>query len=173
MTEKQQNILKVALEMFAKDGFASTSTSKIAKAAGVSEGLIFRHFTNKDGLLKAIMDLGGCQVKEIHEVLFSLKNPKDVIRTVIDMPFSLGEEHHHFWRLLYALKWQADMYDASMSAPIKETLVKAFTELKYENPSAEAEIVLLTMDGLATALLLRKPDNKDEIRKVLLDKYEL
>ena len=44
MTEKQENILKAALQLFAKEGFYATSTSKVAKLAGVSEGLIFRHF---------------------------------------------------------------------------------------------------------------------------------
>ena len=51
MTEKQENILNTALELFAKDGYDATSTSKIAKCAGVSEGLIFRHYGSKDGLL--------------------------------------------------------------------------------------------------------------------------
>ena len=49
MTEKQKNIVNAALELFAKEGFKSTSTSKVAKKARVSEGLIFRHFKNKDG----------------------------------------------------------------------------------------------------------------------------
>ena len=48
MTDKQEKILQAALELFAKEGFKGTSTNKIAKKAGVSEGLIFRHFENKD-----------------------------------------------------------------------------------------------------------------------------
>jgi len=47
MTEKQERILETALSLFAKDGFSATSTSKVARDAGVSEGLMFRHFENK------------------------------------------------------------------------------------------------------------------------------
>ena len=58
MTDKQLNILKIALQLFANEGFHATSTSRIAKEAGVSEGLIFRHFINKEGLLRAILKQG-------------------------------------------------------------------------------------------------------------------
>ena len=44
MTNKQQKILSSALKLFAKQGFDATSTRSIAQDAGVSEGLIFRHF---------------------------------------------------------------------------------------------------------------------------------
>ncbi|MFT5243346.1 MAG: AcrR family transcriptional regulator, partial [Psychroserpens sp.] len=43
MTDKKEQILKSALELFANEGVNATSTNKIAKYAAVSEGLIFRH----------------------------------------------------------------------------------------------------------------------------------
>lgn len=49
--ETKAHIARVAMELFAEHGFAATSTRKIAKAAGVSEGLVFHHFRNKIGLL--------------------------------------------------------------------------------------------------------------------------
>ncbi|MEC1646129.1 TetR/AcrR family transcriptional regulator [Bacillus halotolerans] len=56
MSEKQRHILSAAIEMFAEKGFASTSTSEIAKKAGVAEGTIFRHYkTKKDLLLSIVM----------------------------------------------------------------------------------------------------------------------
>ena len=47
MIDRKEKILQSALELFAKEGFTATSTSKIAKHAGVSEGLIFRHFGSR------------------------------------------------------------------------------------------------------------------------------
>ncbi|MDA7025454.1 TetR/AcrR family transcriptional regulator [Bacillus sp. CLL-7-23] len=56
MSEKQQKIVMAAIEMFSEKGFASTSTSEIAKKAGVAEGTIFRHYkTKKDLLLSIVM----------------------------------------------------------------------------------------------------------------------
>lgn len=55
LTEKQLKVLNAAIKLFAKNGYANTSTQQIAKAATVSEGSIFKHFNNKHGLLKAIL----------------------------------------------------------------------------------------------------------------------
>jgi AcrR family transcriptional regulator len=55
LSEKQVNILKAAIEMFAEKGYASTSTSEIAKRAGVAEGTIFRHYKTKKDLLISIV----------------------------------------------------------------------------------------------------------------------
>ncbi|QQP71486.1 helix-turn-helix transcriptional regulator [Carnobacterium sp. CS13] len=48
MTLKQQQILKVSIDLFSQKGFANTSTNEIAKQANVAEGTIFKHFGNKE-----------------------------------------------------------------------------------------------------------------------------
>lgn len=55
MTEKQQKIIETAIQFFAEKGYASTSTNEIAKAAGVAEGTIFRHFGSKENLLLSVI----------------------------------------------------------------------------------------------------------------------
>jgi len=48
-------IERAALTLFAEQGVDGVSTKSIAVAAGVSEGLLYRHFTNKDGLARELM----------------------------------------------------------------------------------------------------------------------
>lgn len=56
MTAKCKRILETSIDLFAKNGYANTSTSEIAKIAGVAEGTIFKHFgTKKNLLLSSIM----------------------------------------------------------------------------------------------------------------------
>ncbi|BCB05999.1 TetR/AcrR family transcriptional regulator [Bacillus sp. KH172YL63] len=55
LTDKQQKIVEAAIEMFAEKGYAATSTSQIAKKAGVAEGTIFRHYKTKKDLLLSIV----------------------------------------------------------------------------------------------------------------------
>ena len=59
--ERREQILAAAISLFAKHGFSGTTTKEIAKAAGVSEAMVFRHFVNKDALYAAILDNKGCQ----------------------------------------------------------------------------------------------------------------
>jgi TetR/AcrR family transcriptional regulator, regulator of cefoperazone and chloramphenicol sensitivity len=47
-------IREAALELFAENGVAATSLRGVAKASGVSPGLIVHHFGSKDGLLRAV-----------------------------------------------------------------------------------------------------------------------
>lgn len=51
---RRRAIVDAALPVFARKGFAATTTKEIARAAGVSEALIFKHFPNKATLYKAI-----------------------------------------------------------------------------------------------------------------------
>nr|WP_301551117.1 TetR/AcrR family transcriptional regulator [Alkalihalobacillus hemicentroti] len=55
LTDKQKRIVEAAIEMFSEKGFAASSTSEIAKRAGVAEGTIFRHYKTKKELLLAIV----------------------------------------------------------------------------------------------------------------------
>jgi AcrR family transcriptional regulator len=56
LTDKQLKIFKSAIELFAKKGYANTSTKEIAENAGVSEGSIFKKFKNKEELLFSILN---------------------------------------------------------------------------------------------------------------------
>lgn len=58
---RRQQILQTAVDLFSKRGFKGTTTKEIAKVAGVSEAMVFRHFASKDELYGAILHNKGCQ----------------------------------------------------------------------------------------------------------------
>lgn len=49
-------IRNAALQLLATKGSANTTIREIAKAAGVTHGLVVHHFTNKDGLRRAVRE---------------------------------------------------------------------------------------------------------------------
>ncbi len=55
ITGSQQKIIEAAIEIFAEKGYSASSTSQIAKKAGVAEGTIFRHYRTKKELLLSIV----------------------------------------------------------------------------------------------------------------------
>ncbi|MFM1876040.1 MAG: hypothetical protein RL266_1777 [Bacteroidota bacterium] len=173
MTEKQENILKAALKLFATQGYASTSTSKVAKEAGVSEGLIFRHFESKEGLLSAILEMGHELMKHKMADILTTSDPKEMLRKYIELPFKIHNSEYEMWRLMYALKWQTNGYDTTIMEPMKLLLKNAFGKLGYENPDAEVELLLMFLDGAATSFLLHEPSNKQDILNSLKLKYQL
>src|SRR5579871_3017659 len=54
--ERRRQLLRVAVDSFARSGFGGTKTKDIAAAAGVSEAILFRHFATKEDLYHAILD---------------------------------------------------------------------------------------------------------------------
>ena len=57
--ERRMVILRAAVDLFSKHGFKGATTKEIAKASGVSEAMLFRHFENKDALYEAIIETKG------------------------------------------------------------------------------------------------------------------
>jgi AcrR family transcriptional regulator len=55
---RRRQIVEAAMPLFARKGFDGVTTKEIAAAAGVSEGLVFRHFPTKSALYQEIFQLG-------------------------------------------------------------------------------------------------------------------
>lgn len=53
---RRQQILDVATDLFARQGFNGTTTRQIAQRAAVNEAIIFRHFPTKEELYWAVIE---------------------------------------------------------------------------------------------------------------------
>lgn len=167
--------MNAALELFAEEGFKSTSTSKVAKRAGVSEGLIFRHFTNKEGLLEAIVKMGEERAKDLFADIVLEPDPKALLRKYINLankvkndPEALG-----FWKLQFKIKWELELYGEHKMAELEDALIRAFDQLRYNHPEKEATLLLTLMDGIATRAILQDNFDLDTTVEFLKQKYKL
>lgn len=55
LPDKEKRILEAAIQISNEKGFSSTTTSEIAKKAGVAEGTIFRYFKTKKDIMHGIL----------------------------------------------------------------------------------------------------------------------
>jgi len=58
--KRREQILQTAVELFSHSGFKGTTTKEIARASGVSEAMVFRHFSTKSELYDAILGEKAC-----------------------------------------------------------------------------------------------------------------
>jgi AcrR family transcriptional regulator len=56
--ERRAAIVEAATNVFAQNGFHGTTTRELAKAAGVSEALLYKHFPSKESLFSAMLAAG-------------------------------------------------------------------------------------------------------------------
>lgn len=175
MTERQANILKSALKLFAEEGFNATTTKKVAVNAGVSEGLIFRHFVNKDGLLNAVLSQGEDKTKELFNDIIRESNPEKALRKSLEMPFKIdrNKDEKEYWRLQVKLKWEMDMHMSEKYGPLQSILIIVFTKLGYASPVLEAEYLVHCIDGLIGALINDKVKDKDKLLSFIKLKYKV
>src|SRR4051812_28733483 len=92
MTAKDRKlaIVKAALPLFARKGFAETTTKDLAKAAGVSEPLLYKHFPSKEALYAEIQN-------------FSCKGTETVTQKLADLEPSSSTLVHLVYFMMRAL----------------------------------------------------------------------
>jgi TetR/AcrR family transcriptional regulator, repressor for uid operon len=65
--DRRSQILEAALVCFAKRGFHQTSMHDISGEAGISVGLIYRYFENKEAVISAMADRHKTEISEMLE----------------------------------------------------------------------------------------------------------
>ncbi len=89
--ERFKMIVEAAAPLFAKNGFSGTTTKQIAKAAGISEALLYKHFPSKDALYKE-MQVNSCSAKQT-AVEAMLNHPSNTDTLILYLYF-------FFWHVL-------------------------------------------------------------------------
>ena len=174
LSKRSDNILAAAIELFSLESFHSVSTSRIAKRAGVSEGLIFTHFKSKQGLLDAVMDQAKDRMAALIGPILLETDPAKIIHKALELPFALPIEDYPFWKLQYKLKWETDYDSTTRLKPLLDKLTEAFAGLNYDAPRSEAELLYHTIDNIAgTIVRNNSADGMEKLKPVLRSKYKI
>lgn len=171
MTDKKENILNAALELFANEGYNTISTSKIAKKAGVSEGLIFRHFGSKKGLLDALVKDAEQKIYQLVAPILFEEDPKKVIRNIIEMPYENDRDDLDYWKLQFQLKWEPAYNNPNKMKPLIDKVTWAFKELGHQKPEHEARLLNAIMESVSISVLRDGLELDENYKTFLLNKY--
>lgn len=106
--DRKADILASALPLFAMKGFAATTTKDLAKAAKVSEGLLYKHFPGKESMYRelGIRLCGGSEgvSAELAQMPPSTKGLVQVLyyltRIILTGPMGSGEMHDFLLRMM-------------------------------------------------------------------------
>ena len=170
---RKQLILKTSLELFAKNGVVGTTTKSIANQAGVSEGLLFRHYQNKEGLVKALKNLAADKVEILAQEIIDLTQPKDVLRLTILSLTKIPFEDYALWKLILGIKFQSESANESFADVIEDKVTNAFKGLRFSHSEMEAELLLNSLNGMLLAMLLNKQYKIEPLINLMLKKYQL
>jgi len=122
--ERHAQIASIAAGLFAKKGFNGITTREIAKKAGVSEAILFRHFPTKEALYTEIIN----QKIHVKPESFDLEAAKkgddsEVLRSVARYFMKEIEKDNTFLRLM--------LYSALEDHELASVFLKERTDLVF------------------------------------------
>ena len=81
--QRREQIMEVATKLFAVHGYDGTTTAAIAEAAGVTEPILYRHFTGKAELFIAIVRaMSQMTIAHWQRIIAGVPDPVEQIRVI-------------------------------------------------------------------------------------------
>ncbi|HEY3861678.1 MAG TPA: helix-turn-helix domain-containing protein [Verrucomicrobiae bacterium] len=127
--QRKAAIAQAALPVFARKGYAETTTKELARAAGVSEPLLYRHFPSKEALYAAIQDLC-CDAKDpsTRKFIQLITELEPSTSTLVHLVYYLVRVH------VMGMPFGAIPWDTRQRLMLKSFLEDgAFARLMYQN----------------------------------------
>jgi AcrR family transcriptional regulator len=177
-TRKLQ-IMQAALELFAREGYHSTSVARIARYTRISKGLLYNYFTSKEDLLDSIMALG---IQKFHHILEEIQHELDTpeeLMMYIHGGFEIIRREPEFYRLLFSVFFQPGVMETSQNQ-YRETLdhlthdIALYFEGKGdENPLEKAMLLGNMIDGVGLHYFLAPETvDLDKLEKIIFELFK-
>jgi AcrR family transcriptional regulator len=100
--QRRQQLVAVALELFAQRGYRATTMDDIAEAAGVTKPLLYQHFSSKRALYLELVDsIAQNLLVAIGRAVMRAEGPRQQVEMGFAAYFRLVVSHEAEFRLLY------------------------------------------------------------------------
>lgn len=155
-----QNILDAATELFSEQGYDCTSIRQIAERAGISLGLLYNYFKSKEEVLREILTRGRRAYLEVFETQENLTG-LPFLEHHIKSTFKALDQHQNFCKLYGSLRLQSyvvktlEQEGQAENQKVLQSLTHHLAEAGSTSPSAEAHLLVATLDGIAQQYLLQ------------------
>lgn len=178
--EKKLQIIRKSLVLFASKGYHNTSINDIAKTVGMSKGLLYTYFENKETLLNEVII---ASFKEATAFEFDLNkllemSPAELINFYFDYYFEILETKKELWQLIASLTFQVNVIPS-----VRQTITKIyqellgqlefiFTQMGCAEPALEAHKLGAIVDGIGIQYLIFDKDLPlEKIKQHLIKSY--
>lgn len=187
-----QHIIDSTTKLFASKGYSATTTALIAKEAGVSEAIIFKHFGNKEKLLKEIGAIAIGNIIENISIIPLMKNIEsskhypmhDFIKSVIKERLEFFEKNSELIKLLLIeMQYSPNLKQQTseiLFPKVFETLncIKKIIRQKTNTTETRTNTIARIFLGFVQSIILQKylfgiNISDDEIEKELDDTLDL
>ena len=106
---RREQILDVAVQVFARNGFHSTSMNDVADAAGVTKPVLYQHFDSKQDLYMALLEeVGNRMITSITKAAADVASGREQTEAGFRSYFHWVAEDHDAFLLLFGSRASRD-----------------------------------------------------------------
>ena len=140
---RREQILDVSVQVFARNGFHSTSMNDVAEAAGVTKPVLYQHFDSKQDLYLALLDEAGNRLRSaITKAVSGAASGKEQTELGFRAYFHWVAEDHDAFLLLFGLRANRDEESTAAIRRITAETATAIAPLIAAGLEAEHQRVL-------------------------------
>ena len=174
MNDRKERIVQASMQLFVERGFHNTSTRIIAEQAGVSEGLIFRHFRSKDTLLDFLLQQGADEMYQAVAIVISEHEPKIFLSKLVDSFFDIPSDRLDYWRLRSQIQSiRTEQEPEEWERYLRKGVLRMFKEMGYSKFEHEAELLYQSLSGIRERIVRGQIHEPEALRELVKKKYRL
>lgn len=107
--ERRRQLLGVAMEVFAENGYHGTSMNEVAEAAGVTKPVLYQHFASKEALYRELVDdLGARLERAILGAVSVADGPRQQVEAGFQAYFRWATSEGPAFQVLFAEHTRSD-----------------------------------------------------------------
>jgi AcrR family transcriptional regulator len=127
--DREQQVLRVAREHFARRGFAATTMEDIAGEVGVKKPLLYAYFGNKERLYEACMaPAGEALIAAVAQAVEQARTPAEALRLGVIAFYDFVDRDRDAWRVLFDETVPQSGAIAQAVAPYRERLLELLAQ---------------------------------------------
>ena len=140
---RREQLLTVALEVFARNGFHGTSMNEVAEAAGVTKPVLYQHFASKRELYLALLEEVGARLRTaIAKATADAAGPHEQVEKGFRAYFRWVADDRDAFLLLFGSGARRDEDFAEAIHHVEDAIADAIAPLIQADVSAEHKQVL-------------------------------
>jgi AcrR family transcriptional regulator len=127
---RRQQLLDVALEVFAERGFHPTSMNDLAEAAGVTKPVLYQHFGSKRELYLELLDDVGTRLRTaIDKATSEATTPRQQVERGVTAYFRFVAEHQAAFQVLFGGGTRRDEEFAGYARQVEDSIATTVAAL--------------------------------------------
>jgi AcrR family transcriptional regulator len=168
--ERRRQLLDAAARVFTERSYEEASMAEVARAAGISKGLLYHYFPSKRDLFVATLEAGAAELQQITQPNPELPVSFQLV-TVLDAYLTWIEDHaDSYMKLLDSASGSDDVgsYMAQVRAGTVERMLEVL--VKGGDPAAVRTALhgfLWFIDGACLDWLANRTMTRDQLRDML------